>query len=119
KEAAPAVAAPDKKPADTSPSTTTPAATAKKSEKGADNGATKEEKKHFEVKIDFTALDSRLDVVPVPPGNYGSLQATDRRLCWLSASGGAEPRQVLQCLDIANKGDGPDTVLAGVEGFEI
>ncbi len=119
KEAAPAVAAPDKKPAATSPSTPTQTATAKKGEKGEDNGASKGEKKHFEVKIDFTALDSRLDVVPVPPGNYGSLQATDKRLCWLSASGGAVPEQFLQCLDIANKGNEPDTVLAGVEGFEI
>ena len=33
----------------------------------------------------------------------------------------AEPsrEQVLQCLDIANKGDEPDTVLADVKGFEI
>ncbi len=114
KTAAPPASAADNKPANTNQSTA-----AGKGEKGEDKGATKGEKKPFGVSIDFTALDSRLDVVPVPPGNYGSLQATDRRLCWLNASDGAEPKQVLQCLDIGNKGDEPDTILANVAGFEI
>jgi tricorn protease len=47
---------------------------------------TRDKKKPAEVKIDFTDLAARLDEVPAPPGNYGSLQATDKRLCWLNAS---------------------------------
>ena len=35
------------------------------------------------VNIDFTEIASRLKEVPVPPGNYSSLQATEKRLCWL------------------------------------
>jgi tricorn protease len=73
----------------------------------------------LEVKIDFTGLDLRLNEVPVPPGNYDSLDAADKRLCWTNASEGAEGNAALQCLDIANKGDEPDTVLSGVKGFEI
>jgi tricorn protease len=78
----------------------------------------KDEKKPAEVKIDFTDVDARLDEVPVPAGNYDSLQATDKRLCWLSRGDDPE-QQALQCLDIANKGAEVDTVLAKVKGFEI
>ncbi len=78
-----------------------------------------EEKKPPEVKIDFTDLASRLSEVPVPPGNYDNLQATDKRLCWLNASDDSHEHMGLQCLDIANKGDEPDTVMNEVKGFEI
>ena len=99
----------DKKPADAD----------KKSEnKDSDKTGTKEEKKPPEVKIDFTDLDSRLDDVPAPPGNYDSLQATDKRLCWTNASD-PDHKQELQCYDIANKGDEPDTVMSDVKGYEI
>ena len=73
----------------------------------------------MEVKIDFADLDARLDEVPVPPGNYDSLDAAEKRLCWTNASEGSEGKAALQCLDIANKGDEPDTVLSDVKGFEI
>ena len=79
----------------------------------------KQDKKPAEVKIDFTDLASRLSEVPAPAGNYDSLQATEKRLCWLNGSDEAEPKSSLQCLDIANKGDPPDTVLAEVKGYEI
>lgn len=77
------------------------------------------EKKTAEVKIDFTDLDSRLSDVPVPPGNYGNLQITDKRLCWMSAPDDSHQHLSLQCLDIANKGDGVDTVAGDVRSFEI
>ena len=35
------------------------------------------------VNIDFTDLASRLNEVPAAAGNYSSLQATEKRLCWL------------------------------------
>ncbi len=36
------------------------------------------------VNIDFTNIAARLNEVPVPAGNYSALQATEKRLCWLS-----------------------------------
>ena len=53
----------------------------------------------------FTDLASRLSEVPAPPGNYSSLQATDKRLCWLDRDEEAAAEAGLTCLDIANKGD--------------
>lgn len=83
-------------------------------------GAKKPEaKKTVEVKIDFTDLDARLQEVPVPAGNYSSLQAAEKRLCWLNASDGTPRVLALQCLAIDNKGDKPDTVLSGVRSYEI
>jgi tricorn protease len=79
----------------------------------------KDEKKPPEVKIDFTDLVSRLDEVPVPAGNYMTLQAAEKRLCWLNASDDAREHQSLQCVDIDNKGDEPDTVLPEVKGYEL
>ena len=79
----------------------------------------KEEKKPPEVKIDFTDLASRLSEVPAPPGNYDSLQTTEKRLCWVNANEEQPPKLALQCLDIANKGDEPETVMAEVKSYEI
>ncbi len=79
----------------------------------------KDEKKPVEVKIDFTDMASRLSEVPAPPGNYDRLQATDKRLCWLNASDEAPPKFALQCLDVANKGDEVETVMADVKSYEI
>ena len=71
------------------------------------------------VNIDFADIDSRLNEVPVPPGNYSSLQTTEKRLCWLNRSEGFDPKHNLQCVDIANKGDAPETILAEVKGYEL
>lgn len=97
---------------DKNPAADEKAASEKKEEK-------KDEKKPVEVKIDFTDLAVRLDEVPAPAGNYDSLQATEKRLCWLNASDDSGEHMALQCLDIANKGDEPDTVLSDVKGYEI
>jgi tricorn protease len=101
-------AAAGKKPAD-----------ADKSADKKDDKKEEEKKKPAEVKIDFTDLPSRLSEVPAPPGNYGTLQATDKRLCWLNASDDQGEHLALQCLDIANKGDEVETVLPEVKGYEI
>ena len=78
-----------------------------------------EEKKPAIVTIDFTNIASRLREVPAPAGNYSSLQATDKRLCWTDRDGDAPPKQALACIDIANKGEAPETVMSDVKGFEI
>jgi tricorn protease len=71
------------------------------------------------VNIDFTDIASRLGEVPAPAGNHFALQATDKRLCWLERDEEPEPKRALQCLDIANKGDAPDTVISDVRGYEV
>jgi tricorn protease len=88
--------------------------------KPADQKKSEEEKKAPPaVNIDFTDIASRLNEVPVPPGNYAELQALEKRLCWLEANQDAPPKNSLQCVDIANKGDAPDTVLADIKSFEL
>jgi len=93
----------------------------KKEGEGTKSGEEKKEEKKAPppVNIDFTDIASRLNEVPVPPGNYASLQATDKRLCWLDRTGGPQPKHNLQCVDIANKGDAPETVWADVKAYEI
>ncbi len=78
-----------------------------------------DKKKVPEVAIDFSGIAARLNEVPVPAGNYRSLQATEKRLCWLSATDDADPKNALQCLDVANKGDDPDTLMGRIAGFEV
>jgi tricorn protease len=90
----------------------------------ADEKADKEkdkdkDKKIPEVKIDFAGIQARLSEVPAAPGNYSSLQATEKRLCWLNSTDEADPKSALQCLDIDNKGDEPDTVMGEVKDYEI
>lgn len=87
---------------------------AEKKDEGKDGA-----KKPPEVKIDFTDLGSRLSQVPTPAGNDVNLQMTDKRLCWMNASDEMFEHLAVQCLDIANKGDGVDTVAGDVKGFEI
>ena len=94
-------------------------ADAKKTEEKKPEEKKPDEKKPLEVKIDFTDLASRLTEVPVPPGNYDKLQASEKRLCWLNASDDAREHMSLQCADIANKGDEPDTVMSDVKSYEI
>jgi len=79
----------------------------------------KEEKNPPEVKIDFADMSQRLGEVPVPPGNYGNLQATEKRLCWLNDGDNTHQHVGMQCVDMANKGDDVDNVMADVKGFEI
>lgn len=85
------------------------------------HGKNGKSKASLEVKIDFAGLESRLQEVPVAAGDYGDLEAAGKSLCWLSAGldhNNPDDHQ-LQCIAIDNKGDGPDTVLGGVRGFEL
>jgi tricorn protease len=91
----------------------------KKADEKKDDKDKKDEKKPAEVKIDFTDLADRLTEVPAPAGNYGNLQLTDKRICWLNASDDSYEHLAMQCLDIANKGDEVDNVMGDVRGFEI
>jgi tricorn protease len=71
------------------------------------------------VNIDFTDISARLNEVPVPAGNFSRLVASEKRLCWLDSTAEAEPKHNLQCVDIANKGEAPETVWADVKAYEL
>jgi tricorn protease len=86
---------------------------------GSANRSGKEARSTVAVNIQFDGLADRLSEVPAPPGNYLALQAAGKRLCWLSADDELPPKFALECLDVANDGDPPETVLADVKGFEI
>jgi tricorn protease len=71
------------------------------------------------VEIDLDGIATRIEEVPVPPGNYGDLSATGKRLCWINRDPETPDKSVLQCLDIASKGDKPETLMEGVTSYEI
>jgi tricorn protease len=91
-------------------------ASGKAGRKEADEAAGNKAK---DVRIDFAELQSRLREVPAPPGNYDDLQITDKRLCWMDGSDEAQRKLALQCLEIANKGDEPETLVGDIKDFEI
>src|SRR5271157_2443470 len=99
------------KPAETKPD--------KPTEAKSDQAAEAKKPAPVTVNIDFTDLASRLNEVPVPAGNYSDLMAAEKRLCWLDRDDGVPPKRNLACVDIANKGDAPETVLADVKGYEM
>ncbi len=71
------------------------------------------------VDIDLDGLAARIAEIPVPPGNYRTLAVAGKRLCWLDTNR-AEPDQgPLQCADIDNKGEKPETLTDGVTQFQI
>ena len=72
------------------------------------------------VEIDLDGLVARLEEVPVPPGDYSDLAVAGKRLCWIAvARAGEQTHRSLECLEIANKGEKPDTVMEDVRGFEV
>ena len=71
------------------------------------------------VNIDFKDLAARLNEAPVSAGNYSRLQATEKRLCWLDRSSEVPPKLGIVCVDIANKGMPPETVVEDVTDYEI
>lgn len=82
-------------------------------------GPAKEQKPPVAVNIDFNGLGERLSDVPAPAGNYFSLQSAEKKLCWLSRDDEATPKIALECLNIANKGDAPETIVPEVRSYEI
>jgi tricorn protease len=71
------------------------------------------------VDIELDGIVTRLQEVPVPPGNYTNLAAADKRLCWVARDPASPEKSTLQCLEIQNKGDKPETLMDGVTGFEV
>ncbi len=71
------------------------------------------------VDIEVDGIATRLQEVPVPSGNYSDLAVSDKRLCWLDNNPTTPGRGTLECLDIANKGAKPETILTNTRDFEM
>ena len=71
------------------------------------------------VEIDLEGIAQRISEVPVPPGNYAALTTTGKRLCWVDPDRANPEKTALACLDIANKGEKPETLLEGLQGYQI
>ncbi len=71
------------------------------------------------IDIDLSGIAARIEEVPVPPGNYANLQVAGKRLCWINHDFADPAKDVLECVNVGNKGDKPETLLDGVKGFEI
>jgi tricorn protease len=78
-----------------------------------------EPKTETKVEIDLDGIAARLQEVPVPSGNYSDLAVAGKRICWLDHNTQEQQKTALQCLDIANKGDKPDTLMEGATGLEV
>lgn len=77
---------------------------AKSGEAGGEkkDDAKKDDKKEAPkpIEIDPNGIQERLIDVPVPPGNYSGLFATEKRLFWRSSGSGDEAKTSLMALDI-------------------
>ena len=93
----------------------------KPADKPADKPAAdaSEKPKVEKVEIDLEGIGERIQEVPVPPGNYQSLQVASGKLCWINEDPADPQKNTLECAAIANKGDKPETLLDGVKGFEV
>jgi len=71
------------------------------------------------VEIDLDGIAARLEEIPAPPGNYTNLTASAKRLCWENQDTENRDKTALECLDIANKGDKPESLTDGLRTYEL
>jgi tricorn protease len=84
---------------------------------GAASGGEKSAVPRVEIELDGIA--TRLQEVPIPPGNYRSLQVAGEKLCWINDDASDPAKSALECIKIANKGDKPETLFDGVKEYEV
>jgi tricorn protease len=71
-----------------------------------------------EVKVDKDGIVSRIERIPIPPGNYGSLSATEKALFWVAVPP-TETKRKLMGAAITNKDLEAKTVLEDIKGYEL
>lgn len=71
-----------------------------------------------EVTIEVAGLAQRMAEIPVKPGNFSGLFATEKALFWISRPTGEDERS-LQAVKITNENPEVKTVLAGVRRVEL
>ncbi len=92
-----------------------------------DDKATKDEKPKDEkpkeekvkVDIDLDNIRARIQEIPIPPGNYSNLNVAKDRLCWIDRNSAEPAKGLLQCADINDKGEKPETLMEDIRGFEV
>ncbi len=87
--------------------------------KAAAQAAAETQKPAPEVLIDMPGLQARVVEVPVPAGNYGNLQISEKRLFYVSGEGPTRGKRHLIALDITNKEPKPKTVVEDIRGYEL
>jgi tricorn protease len=79
-----------------------------------------EEKPPSPVRIDLEGLQERLYQVPVPPGDYDSLTASEDRLYWLSSEPGVDDEMVsLLSVPFDPEKTEPSTVMEDVDEYHL
>ena len=71
------------------------------------------------VVIDLDGLQSRIQQVPVPPGNYSSLAVGEKQLFWLANGIGSDAKTNLLTLTITNQEEKPDVFAADAGDYEL
>ena len=71
------------------------------------------------VTVVLDGIQQRLVEIPVPPGNYGSLAATDKRLFWIERETSQPNRANLMALDIGNDAPKPKALVEDIRGYEL
>lgn len=71
------------------------------------------------VTIDLAGIQSRLFLVPIPPGNYTDLSVNEKQLYWLSKESSKEAKQALMTLTIGNDDPKPKTLAEDVKSYEL
>lgn len=84
-----------------------------------DEAVKKDDKAKVKVEIDFYHITERIQEVPVPPGNYSQLSVAGRRLCWADRNSAEPQKASLQCADINDKGEKPETLMEDIRYFEV
>jgi tricorn protease len=70
------------------------------------------------VSIDLDGLSGRLFEVPVPAGNYRSLEVTAKYLLWVAQDTGFKATSNLKQLEITNKDPKPKTLAEDIRSYE-
>ena len=88
----------------------------KKEEKKEDK---KEEKKIPDVVIDLDGIAERLMTVPVPPGNYKKLSASENALFWMSFPSDKDGKSSVEAITIGHDDPEVKTVAEKVSSYEL
>ena len=91
------------------PKISQPAKTAKDSKKPADAG----------VKIELKGMQERIMEIPVSPGAYSGLSASEKHLFWIERSVSPRRTSKLQALEIKNTDITPRTLVEDINRYEL
>ncbi len=78
----------------------------------------KEKKEIVRVAVDPNGLMERIQQVPVPPGNYGSLAVNGERLFWMQRETGGRQSD-LMAMKIENKDPKPVKIAGELSGYQL